>query len=102
MATKTGFIAPPWPHVRGDSVSAASLISRIEKEAHRGCGLHYEIYQYRALCELHDVLTSLSVRDAETFMTVAADHGFSLSDNDFQERRKRYIETMEDIRRDQE
>ena len=36
MATKTGFIAPPWPHVRGDSVSAASLISRIEKEAHRG------------------------------------------------------------------
>lgn len=32
MATKTGFIAPPWPHVRGDSVSAASLISRIEKK----------------------------------------------------------------------
>ncbi|MER3868585.1 hypothetical protein J8865_25705 [Klebsiella pneumoniae] len=102
MATNTGFIASPWPHIRGDSVSAASLISRIEKEAHRGCGLHYEIYQYRALCELNDVLTSLSVRDAETFRTVAADHGFSLSDNDFQESRMMYFETMDENRRDQE
>lgn len=98
---KPGFITPPWPHVRGDSVSAASLISRIEKEAHRGCGLYYEIYEYRTLCELRRVLTSLSVCDAETFMTVAADHGFSLADNAFQVSRMMYLETMDEIRREQ-
>ncbi|MDH7367934.1 hypothetical protein QE507_20530 [Escherichia coli] len=33
---------------------------------------------------------------------LAADHGFSLSDNDFQESRMMYFETMDEIRRDQE
>lgn len=102
MATKAGFIAPPWPHVRGDSVSAASLISRIGKEAHRGCGLHYEIYEYRTLCELRRVLNTLSACDAETFRTVAADHGFSLADDAFQASRMMYLETMDEIRREQE
>lgn len=34
------FIAPPWPHVRGNSVSAECLIQRMEQEANCGCVQH--------------------------------------------------------------
>lgn len=102
MPLKIGFIAPPWPHVRGDSVSAASLITRIEKEAHRGCGLYYEIYNYRALSELMAVLTNLSAGDAETFIRVAANRGFHLNGSAMGESCKVYLETIEEIRRKQQ
>lgn len=45
MSFKRGFIAPPWPHTRGDSVSAISLIHRTSKNAGQSCGQYYEIYQ---------------------------------------------------------
>lgn len=102
MATKTGFIAPPWPHVRGDSVSAASLISRIEKEAHRGCGLYYEIYNYRALSQLMDVLTNLSAGDVATFSEIAERRGFHLSLDALDEAYETYLTLQSKIRRDQE
>ncbi|EKS9266615.1 hypothetical protein QC837_004556 [Salmonella enterica] len=102
MSFKPGFIAPPWPHTPGDSVNAESLIQRIEKEAHHGCGLHYEIYQYRALCKLRDLLTNLSAGDAEIFQQVAARRGFHLNESAMHETRKAYHETMDEIRREQE
>lgn len=98
---KTGFIAPPWPHVRGDSVSAVCLIQRIEKEANRSCGLYYEIYNYRALSELNGVLANLSAGDAATFITVAASRGFHLNESTLRDSSKAYQETMDEIRRDQ-
>jgi hypothetical protein len=99
---KPGFITPPCPHVRGDSVSAASLITRIEKEAHRGCGLYYEIYNYRALSELMAVLTNLSAGDAETFIRVAANRGFSLDSSTRVEVDREYQKILTEIRREQE
>lgn len=102
MGKKPGFIAPPWPHLSGDSVSAESLIQRIEKEAHHGCGLYYEIYQYRVLCELRSLLASLSAGDAETFQQAAAKRGFHLDDKTLQESRQCYHETLAEIRQNQE
>ncbi|MCV6862044.1 hypothetical protein MZC50_09055 [Yersinia pestis subsp. pestis] len=102
MRFKPGFIAPPWPHITGDSVSAESLIQRIEKEAHHGCGLHYEIYQYHVLCELRSLLTSLSAGDAETFTQAAAKRGFHLDDKALKESRQCYHETLAEIRQNQE
>ncbi|EBI7047147.1 hypothetical protein D2B06_24485 [Salmonella enterica] len=98
---KPGFIAPPWPHIRGDSVSVESLIFRIEKEAHNGCGLYYEIYHYRALCKLRDLYINLSASDAETFKDVAARHGFFLDDDALKECTDEYYKTITEIREEQ-
>lgn len=76
MGKKAGFIAPPWPHVRGDSVSARSLISRIELEAHRGCGLYYELYYARALARIAALTDGLAAEDAATVRATAALMGF--------------------------
>lgn len=102
MSFKPGFIASPWAHERGDSVSAENLIQRIEKEAHHGCGLHYEIYQYRVLSELRNLLANLSAGDAETFQQAAAKRGFHLDDKALEESRQCYHETLAEIRQNQE
>ncbi|EOX8956954.1 hypothetical protein ACPW5J_004336 [Enterobacter hormaechei] len=102
MPFKRGFIAPPWPHARGDSVRAECLIQRIEKEASRGCGLYYEIYQYRVLEELSGVLANLDAGDAATFQEVTASHGFSLDESALQGAFQAYHETLSEIRREQE
>lgn len=101
MSFKSGFITPPWPHTPGDSVSAESVIQRIEKNAHRGCGLHYEIYEYRALSELNDVLASLSPGDAEIFRNAAAQRGFHLNEKELQESYQAYCDTLNEIRKDE-
>ncbi|MIE72710.1 hypothetical protein EL06_25820 [Salmonella enterica subsp. diarizonae] len=98
---KPGFIAPPWPHTRGDSVSAESLILRTEKEAHYGCGLHYEIFQYRALCKLKNLLADLSPRDAEIFRQAATRLDFHLDENTLTESRRAYDKTIKEIREEQ-
>ncbi|EKN5804486.1 hypothetical protein PXU57_005247 [Salmonella enterica subsp. enterica] len=98
---KPGFIAPPWPHTRGDSVSAESLILQMEKEAHYGCGLHYEIFQYRALCKLKNLLADLSTRDAEIFRQAASRLGFHLDENTLAESRRAYNKTIKEIREEQ-
>ncbi|MGP6457445.1 hypothetical protein ACRYSL_22565 (plasmid) [Enterobacter mori] len=102
MPLKPGFIAPPWPHLRGDSISAASLITRIEKEAHRGCGLYYEIYHFRVLDELQNALTKLSADDAAIFLEVAVSQGFRLDVSAINDAHQAYCVTLSEIRKEQE
>lgn len=100
---KPGFITPPWPHERGDSVSVRSLIQRAEKEAHHGCGLHFEIYQYRVLDQLRNQLTVIDAADVTTFINVAASCGYHLDDKStMQDARQAYETILEEIRKDQE
>ncbi|EEW42917.1 hypothetical protein HMPREF0484_1035 [Klebsiella pneumoniae subsp. rhinoscleromatis ATCC 13884] len=69
MSFKPGFIAPPWPHVLGDSVSARSLISRIEQalcgtssvtsdRSRHNATLNLRECDYTFLTMLHDSITS--------------------------------------------
>lgn len=101
MSFKAGFITPPWSHTRGDSISALSLISRIEKEAHHGSGSYYEIYHYRVMNELMGVADNLNTVDAETFREVAASSGYHLNVRTMHESSQAFNETMAEIRRDQ-
>lgn len=101
MTFKKGFIAPPWPHIKGDSVSADSLIERAEKDAIRGCGLHYEIYEYRTLCALKNLLDKLNDQDAKTFLQAALRRGFELNESAISESRKFYNETIKEIRQNE-
>ncbi|MCK6942915.1 hypothetical protein [Enterobacter roggenkampii] len=99
---KPGFISPPWAHTRGDSVSALSLINRAEKNAACGCGLHYEIYHYRVLDELQNVLTKLSADDAAIFLEIAASQGFRLDASALDEARQAFNTTLVEVRKEQE
>lgn len=99
---KPGFISPPWAHTRGDSVSALSLINRAEKNAACGCGLHYEIYHYRVLDELQNVLTKLSADDAAIFLEIAASQGFRLDASALDEAWQAFNTTLVEVRKEQE
>lgn len=97
---KEGFIAPPWPHKRGDSVRAEYLIERIEKEASLQSGLYYEIYEYRALSALNNILKALNATDKKTFIDTAAAYGFRLDAQTLAESSMAFRETMDQIWRD--
>ncbi|TDN48062.1 hypothetical protein [Scandinavium goeteborgense] len=101
MGKKAGFIAPPWPHLRGDSIRVLSLIRHIEKEASRTCGMHYEIYQHHALRELQDALTMLDADDAKVLAEISASRGFHLDEKSMQETNKAYRVILADIEREQ-
>lgn len=101
MSLKPGFIVPPWPHVRGDSVSAISLVRRIEREAHHGCGLHDVIYHTRTLAALQALLPALSPGDADTLCQCAAGRGFHLDNIIFNESRQAYHALMAKLREEQ-
>lgn len=98
---KTGFITPPWPHTRGDSVKALSIVIRILDEANTGCGLHYEIYHYRALRALIRVLDDLNDSDAKVFSSAADRMGFPLVTGELDESLQAYISIMNEIRSEQ-
>ncbi|EQA6227934.1 hypothetical protein ACX5CW_004620 [Enterobacter ludwigii] len=97
---KPGFIAPPWPHTRGDSVNALSLINRAEKHAARSSGLYYEIYHYRAQGELQNILTELSDDDAEIFQEIAAKRGFRLDVRALDDAHQAYLVTLLEVRKE--
>lgn len=101
MTLKSGFISPPWPHTRGDTVSVLSLIRRTEQHAAHGCGLYYEIYHYRVLVELQNVLTKLSADDAAIFLEIAASQGFRLDASALDEGWQAYNTTLVELRKEQ-
>ena len=64
--TNPGFIQHPWTRQRGDSMRAACVIEHIENEAMHGCGLYYEIYHYRVVCRLLQLMQTLNATDRIT------------------------------------
>jgi hypothetical protein len=99
---KPGFITPPWPHTHGDSVSVESLIDRFAHDAHRSCGLYYEIYYWRLLNALHSLHDRLSPADAVTLQQVAQERGYDMSDHALEECRESYDQILAEIRKEQE
>lgn len=58
-----------------DRISAAVIYDLIEKEAHRGCGLHYEIYESRLIGGLLEHIAYLNDKDAATLRKYAEGKG---------------------------
>jgi hypothetical protein len=96
--TKPGFIQHPWSHQRGDTLRAASIIQRIEKEAMRGCGLYYEIYHYRVISQLLPLIISLNATDRLTLTEEANRCGFKLDKTSIEESRQSYQNILAEIR----
>ncbi|WP_145547479.1 hypothetical protein [Yersinia intermedia] len=96
--TKPGFIQHPWSHQRGDTLRAASVIQRIEKEAMRGCGLYYEIYHYRVIFRLLQLLKTLNATERITLTEEAKQRGFTLDEISIKESRQCYSDIIREIR----
>ncbi|WP_436877895.1 hypothetical protein [Siccibacter turicensis] len=62
-----------------DVIRADVVLSRIEKQANRGCGLHYEIYESRLLGMAMHYLAELPLKDRPVFIGAAAQRGYMLT-----------------------
>ncbi|EPK7683960.1 hypothetical protein OZO04_005142 [Klebsiella pneumoniae] len=99
-----GFIRNPWSK-ENDAMHIDTFFKRIDKDASKRCGLHYEIYEQFRIDNLLDALYKLETlnRDhAEYVRKLAASHGYDLSEEGQQQTEQAYNETMSEIRREQE
>ncbi|XES86637.1 hypothetical protein ACBV55_22815 (plasmid) [Franconibacter pulveris] len=62
-----------------DVIRADVVLARMEKQASKGCGLHYEIYESRLLGMALDYLTALPLKDRPVFIGAAAKYGYTLT-----------------------
>lgn len=62
-----------------DVIRADVVLARIEKEAGRCCGMHFELYQARVLGDALDYLEALPLKDRPILMGSAAKRGYILT-----------------------
>ncbi|MCD5389571.1 hypothetical protein LQT54_22380 (plasmid) [Escherichia coli] len=62
-----------------DVIRADVVISRLEKQAHWGCGLHYEIYEANLFDMAMNHLSRLPLKDRPVFIGAAARKGLFLA-----------------------
>lgn len=63
-----------------DVIRADVVLARMEKQANRGCGLHYEIYESRLLGMAMNYLAELPLKDRPVFIGAAAKRGYMLTE----------------------
>nr|WP_241390462.1 hypothetical protein [Serratia proteamaculans]ULG15806.1 hypothetical protein 495p2_00054 [Serratia proteamaculans] len=62
-----------------DVIRADVVLAQMEAQAHRGCGLHYEIYHSYLLDAALDYLAGLPLKDRLPFIGAAARRGIMLT-----------------------
>lgn len=80
-----------------DVIRADVVLICLEKQAHRGCGLHYEIYMARVLESALDYLTQLPLKDRPVFMGAAANRGYMLTLTEEQHAQEAYDVLMSEL-----
>lgn len=68
-----------------DRISVALVYDTLSKEAHRGCGLYYEIYESRFIGLLRDHLSELNEADENKLMRYAEGKGTKIDDATYSE-----------------
>ncbi|WP_223510241.1 hypothetical protein [Rahnella sp. GSA61A] len=85
-----------------DVIRADVVISRLEKQAHAGCGLHYEIYESRLIGSALDHLSRLPMKDRPVFIGTADRRGIVLTWAAEEKAQNAYCELMAEIAAEQE
>ncbi|MFP1744423.1 hypothetical protein [Lonsdalea quercina] len=101
---RLGYIRNPWSK-ENDAIRIDTFFKRIEQDAGKRCGCHYEIYERFCMNNLLDALYKLGTlnkSDAEYVRKQASSHGYDLSQEGQQQTENAYNETMYEIRREQE
>ncbi|MBD8234744.1 dpoa decarboxylase (plasmid) [Pantoea agglomerans] len=84
-----------------DRISAAVVYDLIEKEAHRGCGLHYEIYKSRLIGGLLEHIAYLNEKDATTLREYAEQKETRIDDDAYRDALEAERQCWAEIYRDQ-
>ncbi|EJN0229024.1 dpoa decarboxylase [Salmonella enterica] len=84
-----------------DSISVALVYNTLSKEAHKGCGLYYEIYESRLIGLLRDHISELNETDANKLMRYAESQGTNINDESWSESLEAERECIAEIYREQ-
>ncbi|EMY9281659.1 dpoa decarboxylase [Salmonella enterica] len=84
-----------------DRISVALVYNTLSKEAHRGCGLHYEIYESCFIGLLRDHLSELNEIDANKLIRHAKNQGTKIDDTSYSEALEAERECRAEIYREQ-
>lgn len=74
-----GFVRNIYSRNAFDVIRADVVLAGMEKQANRGCGLHYEIYESRLLGMTMNYLAELPLKDRPVFIGAAAKRGYMLT-----------------------
>lgn len=74
-----GFVRNIYSRNAFDVIRADVVLAGMEKQANRGCGLHYEIYESRLLGMAMNYLAELPLKDRPVFIGTAAKRGYMLT-----------------------
>ena len=100
MQVREGYIRNPWSKEH-DGIHVSAVIKRIEEEAHRGCGLHYEIFERRSHDGLINVLNRLNEEDRALLLKEANGRGYSLDADSLDKIDAAYNDVMSKIIKEQ-
>lgn len=84
-----------------DRISVSLVYDRLSKEAHKGCGLYYEIYESCFIGLLRDHLSELNEADANKLRHYAESKGTKVDDASYSEALKAERECRAEIYREQ-
>ncbi|EAT8439393.1 dpoa decarboxylase [Salmonella enterica] len=84
-----------------DRISIAMVSDTLSKEAHRGCGLYYEIYASRLIDLFRAHLSELNEADANKLMRYAESKGTKIDDTTWSEALEAERECRAEIYREQ-
>lgn len=93
------FIRNPWSKLN-DSIRIDVLIFRIEKDAGKKCGLHYEVFHQEVMENLSDIIVRLKNEDAEKLKLAAAMRGYCLDEKSLAATRECYFNFIEQLEGD--
>ncbi|WP_096976010.1 hypothetical protein [Escherichia coli] len=79
MVRTDGFIRNVHSRNPFDVIRADVVLMRMEKEAGRCCGMHFELYQARVLRDALDYLVALPLKERPALIGAAAKRGYSLT-----------------------
>ena len=83
-----------------DVIRADVVLERLEKHAHQGCGLYYEIYEARLLGMAIAHLEMLPSKDRQTFIASAEKRGLTLNEEELERAEDARADVMREIRAD--
>lgn len=82
MTSVNTFIQHPFSSIKGHMITVNKIIADFEKEAHVGCGLHFEIFEARVLNKVSHASQQMDEKTKEIFLSYAKSKGYDLTEQE--------------------
>jgi spore coat polysaccharide biosynthesis protein SpsF (cytidylyltransferase family) len=77
--TDNTFIQHPFSPINGHKITTSKLLNDFEKQANKGCGLHFEIFEANLLNLISQASDQLNKQDRETFTVYCKRKGYDIT-----------------------